>query len=46
MNAEDYVGSGEWLAADALKGNTVTLTIVSVQEVVFDNESGKDTSSA
>ena len=42
MDANDYVGSGEWLKADDLKGNTVTLTIVSVEVVVFDNDSGKD----
>ena len=42
MDANEYVGSGEWLAADALKGKTVTLTIESVEAVTFDNEQGKD----
>ena len=42
MDANDYVGSGDWLSADALKGKTVTLEIKSVEEVVFDNDQGKD----
>ena len=42
IDANDYIGSGDWLAADALKGQTHTLTITSVEEVTFDNEQGKD----
>jgi len=43
IDANDYIGSGDWLAADALKGKTVTLEIESVETVTFDNERGKDT---
>ena len=42
MDAENYIGAGDWLAADALKGKIHTLTIESVEEVNFDNEQGKD----
>ena len=42
LNAEDYAGSGDWLSAEELKGNTVTLTIESVEAVVFDNDRGQN----
>ena len=42
IDASEFVGSGEWLKADELKGKTVTLEICDVQVVTFDNENGKD----
>ena len=42
MDASDFTGTGEWLAADELKGRTVTLEICDVTVVHFDNEQGKD----
>ena len=43
MNAEDFMGNGEWLKADELGGKTLTLEMCDVQAVTFDNENGKDT---
>lgn len=43
MDANDFAGSGDWLSAEELKGNTVTLTIESIEVVEFDNDRGKDT---
>ena len=43
MDASEFVGAGEWLKADELKGRTVTLEICDVQAVSFDNENGKET---